>query len=259
MTPDSNQPDKEQSVAERSAPTPRAEPHASGPTVAAKERMEHLKTTADAIYALVKSMLLLLAAAALIIVSTVAVWRDLRHRRITVQIDPQAEKLLLDHGIDLDLPSTLVDAVNARIEGVNQIVKSQAFENVLGTDAPDAVSFKPFGLDISTGDITGLVRNILGVPPEFIVRIGMSCSPAPCGAAPPAPATRSPGQPASLILFVKSQGPTNTQSHSFVLPAAGTGLRRNLRRALEQTSETVLQQADPLLASDYYLNQPFWT
>ncbi|MGH7839068.1 MAG: hypothetical protein ACREQC_14750, partial [Candidatus Binataceae bacterium] len=85
------------------------------------------------------------------------------------------------------------------------------------------------------------------------------CSPAPCGAAPPAAATRSPGQPASLILFVKSQGPTNTQSHSFVLPAAGTGLRRNLRRALEQTSETVLQQADPLLASDYYLNQPFWT
>jgi len=255
VTPDTDEPNAQPS-AEPSVPKPRADhqPAGSAPKPHPDSRAERAKNWADAAYALVKTILLFLAGAALIIVSTVAVWRDLRHRRITVAIDPQAEKLLLDHAIEFDLPSVLVDDVNAKITGVNEIVKSQAFENVLGTNTPDAVSFKPFGLDISTGDITGLVRNILGIPPEFVVQIGISCSPAPCAAAATPSAPRE-----SLTLFVKSQGPTNTQSLSYPLPSAGAGLRRGLREALEQTSKTVLLQADPLLASDFFLNEPLWT
>jgi hypothetical protein len=38
------------------------------------------------------------------------------------------EKLVLDHGIEFDLPSALIDDLDAKITGVNEIVKAQAFE-----------------------------------------------------------------------------------------------------------------------------------
>jgi hypothetical protein len=43
--------------------------------------MERLKSVADAVYALVKSLLLVLVGAALIMFSSAAVWRDLSHRK----------------------------------------------------------------------------------------------------------------------------------------------------------------------------------
>ncbi len=213
---------------------------------------EAIKSCSDAAFALMKSSLFLIVGTVLIVASATAIWRDFHQRLINVDIDPQAEKLLLDHGIYLDLSSMLVDQVNARTFGVNQIVRSSAFENVLPTENPESVSFKPFGLDISTNEITSMVRNVLGSGPEFVVQIGMMCSPAPCEkvAAPGSPAQR-------LTLLVKLQGPVKNETLTFELPAGSLGLRRGLRNAIEKTSEKVLELADPLRASVLYLNEPY--
>jgi hypothetical protein len=210
-----------------------------------------IKAWSDAAYALMKSGLLLIVGAVLIVASVSAIWRDLHQRLINVDLDPQAEQLLLDHGIYFDLRSMLVDEVNQRTYGVNEIVRSSAFENVLPTQNPESVSFKPFGLDISTSEITGMVRNVLGSGPEFVVQIGMMCSPSPCEKA---DAASSAAQ--KLTLLVKLQSPARNETLNFQLPGGSLGLRRGLRNAIEKTSEKVLELADPLRASVLYLNEP---
>jgi hypothetical protein len=221
---------------------------------AAGSAAETIKVCSDAIFALMKAALLAMAGAIIILASGTVIWRDLHQRLINVNIEPQAEKLLRDHAIYFDLPSTLVDEVNARIYGVDEIVRSEAFENILPTENSEAVSFKPFGLDISTNDITSLVRNVFRTLPEFVVQIGMMCSPFPCDEA------RAAGSPTwlagKLTLLVKLKGPTKNQLRSFPLAAGSRGLRRGLREAMEKTS-MVLEQADPLRASVLYLNEPW--
>ena len=228
-------------------------------TAPAKSTAEAIKVWSDAIFALMKLALLATVGALLIVASGIAIWRDLHQQLINVNIDPQAEKLLLDHGIYFDLRSMLVDQVNARIYGVNEIVRSQAFrsqafEDVLPTENSEAVSFKPFGLDISTDYIMSLVRNVFGGSPEFEVQVGMMCSPSPCGEAITADSPASAAQ--QLTLRVKLQGPANIEPLTFPLTGGSFGLRRGLRDAMDKTSEKVLELADPLRASVLYLNEP---
>jgi hypothetical protein len=221
---------------------------AGRPASGARSGADAVKLWADAIFALMKSALLLMVAAVVIFASATAIWRDLHQRLINVNIDPQAQKLLRDQGIYFDLRSMLVDKVNERVFGVDEIVKSVAYENLLPTENSASVSFKPFGLDISTDDITGMVRSVLRSPPEFVVHIGMTCS-LSCG---------EPGtaEPRKLTLLVRLQGPTKNETLSFELIGGSLRLRRGLREAMDKTSEKVLELADPLRASVLYLNEP---
>ncbi len=109
-----------------SSPLEADEPPSRAPpkleAVAQRPAAEQVKAWGDAVTALLKAFLLMLAIVVVGIVAGTAVWRDQHSRGVAVEVDPQSEKTLRARGSDFDLRQALVDALNERVRGVQQIV-----------------------------------------------------------------------------------------------------------------------------------------
>jgi len=203
-----------------------------------------IRAWGDATAAVLKALILLLAILAVGIVAGTAVWRDQHSRVVTIVVDPEAEKTLRALGSDLDLRESLVDALNERLRGVQQIIAFQGSSGLIGAAQRDAVSFRPFGLDLPAGDIAHMIRDVLGSPPQEAVRVELMCAPLPC--------TASDATEGSLL--VTQSGPGGSRRVSYPIPLANPGLRRALRQAMQQSANLLLEKAEPLIASIYNVN-----
>ncbi|HET6182927.1 MAG TPA: hypothetical protein VFA03_04970 [Acetobacteraceae bacterium] len=225
-----------------------ASAEAAKPASARPGRLERTKTWADTVFALLKALLTLGISAVVIGAAAMLITRDLNRRTITVSVNKDAEKLLADLGTPLDLRLMLVEDVNARIAAVTNIVKLSAFSGLLASDQATPVSFKPFGLDADSDDLTRLVRNVLNIPPASSVQIDLVCARTPC--------TGGAGTPLNLVVDIKG-GVVAEQRLTFQLPVINPGLRHGIREAMERSSERLLESVEPLLASVYYFNRSY--
>jgi hypothetical protein len=230
---------KEDESTAASPPEPEAKA-AAGPSVAAR-----VKAWAEAATALLKALLLMAAIVVVAVVAGSAILRDDPNRRIVVQIDPEADKALRALGSDLDLRQALADALNERIHGVEKIVQVQGLDKVVDLGQADAVSFKPFGLDVSTNDMTRMLREIKGSPAPMAVRIDLMCAPRPCTEA---------GVREGLLV-VNFSGPHGGSRVSYPVPLVNPALRRSLHQAMEHAADRLLDVNEPLVASIFFLNR----
>ena len=203
-----------------------------------------IKAWADAATAVLKALILLLAILAVGLVAGAAVWRGQHSRAVTIMVDPESEKTLQALGSDLDLRESLIDALNERLRGVQQIIAFQGAAGLLDATQRDAVSFKPFGLDLPTGDIAHWIRDMLGTTPPEAVRVELMCAPLPCTASGATQGT----------LLVTLSGPGGSHRVSYPIPLANPGLRRALHQAMQQSATLLLEKAEPIIASIYDVN-----
>jgi hypothetical protein len=203
-----------------------------------------IKAWADAATAVLKALILLLAILAVGLVAGTAVWRGQHSRAVTIMVDPESEKTLQALGSDLDLRESLIDALNERLRGVQQIIAFQGAAGLLDATQRDAVSFKPFGLDLPAGDIAHWIRDMLGTTPPEAVRVELMCAPLPCTASGATQGT----------LLVTLSGPGGSHRVSYPIPLANPGLRRALHQAMQQSATLLLEKAEPIIASIYDVN-----
>jgi hypothetical protein len=203
-----------------------------------------IKAWADAATAVLKALILLLAILAVGLVAGAAVWRGQHSRAVTIMVDPESEKTLQALGSDLDLRESLIDALNERLRGVQQIIAFQGAAGLLDATQRDAVSIKPFGLDLPTGDIAHWIRDMLGTPPPEAVRVELMCAPLPC--------TASGATQGTLLVMLS--GPGGSHRVSYPIPLANPGLRRALHQAMQQSAALLLEKAEPIIASIYDVN-----
>ena len=204
-----------------------------------------IKAWADAATAVLKALILLLAILAVGLVAGTAVWRGQHSRAVTIMVDPESEKTLQALGSDLDLRESLIDALNERLRGVQQIIAFQGAAGLLDATQRDAVSFNPFGLDPPAGDIAHWIRDMLGTPPpEAGASSKLMCAPLPCTASGATQGT----------LLVTLSGPGGSHRVSYPIPLANPGLRRALHQAMQQSATLLLEKAEPIIASIYDVN-----
>ena len=203
-----------------------------------------IKAWADATTAVLKALILLLAILAVGIVAGTAVWRGQHSRAVTIMVDPESEKTLQALGSDLDLRESLIDALNERVRGVQQIIAFQGAAGLLDATQRDAASFKPFGLDLPAGDFAHWIRDMLGTPPPEAMRVELMCAPLPCTASGATQGT----------LLVTLSGPGGSRRVSYPIPLANPGLRRALHQAMQQSTTLLLEKAEPIIASIYDVN-----
>ena len=203
-----------------------------------------IKAWADAATAVLKALILLLAILAVGLVAGTAVWRGQHSRAVTIMVDPESEKTLQALGSDLDLRESLIDALNERLRGVQQIIAFQGAAGLLDATQRDTVSFNPFGLDPPAGDIAHWIRDMLGTPPPEAVRVELMCAPLPCTASGATQGT----------LLVTLSGPGGSHRVSYPIPLANPGLRRALHQAMQQSATLLLEKAEPIIASIYDVN-----
>ena len=207
-------------------------------------RAARIKAWADAATAVLKASILLLAILAVGLVAGTAVWRGQHSRAVTIMVDPESEKTLQALGSDLDLRESLIDALNERVRGVQQIIAFQGAAGLLDATQRDAASFKPFGLDPPAGDFAHWIRDMLGTPPREAVRVELMCAPVPCTASGATQGT----------LLVTLSGPRGSHRVSYPIPLANPGLRRALHQAMQQSATLLLEKAEPIIASIYDVN-----
>ena len=207
--------------------------------------MERLRTSADAAFALQKALLTLIVGGILLAAMVLLVGRGVAQKSITVALTEKSEAALTALGSDLDLPATLVDALNDQIRGVRAIFEFKAV-GAVANQAIDPVSLEFFGLNVNSDEITRLTRRLLGRPPPPSATISLACVPGPCDA--------QAGR-ATLTLHVDLAAGEQSQRLAFPLPVANPGLRRGLRAAMRHTAERLMELTQPLAASDYFLNQ----
>jgi hypothetical protein len=94
-----------------------------GPRVRAADAV---RAWSEAAFALLKSIVLLAAGALVLTAAIAVVTRDRRKTQIAVDLDPGAERVLLDLGSDLELRSMLVDELNRRVVAVTQFARLSA-------------------------------------------------------------------------------------------------------------------------------------
>jgi hypothetical protein len=235
---------------EETAPEP--EPAAAQPgeaqASAAKPKpglAERVKAWGDAATALFKAALL---AGAILIVGAIAFvvgWRDLHERVLVVDVSADAEKTLRQLGADIDLRLALLDAINERVAGVQQIVAVQGLSFADGAQS-DAVSFKPFGLELSTDDVSRMLDLLLGRPKRPALRLELLCAPLACTD----PALRQ----ATLVMHLS--GPNGSRNAAFPVVLGTRALGRNLHQAIDRIADLMLEQNEPLIASVLFLNRP---
>jgi hypothetical protein len=213
---------------------------------------EQIKAWGDAAAAMLKAVLLTLAILAVGIVIGTTVWRDQHSHVVTIVVDPEAEKTLRVLGSDLDLHKALIDALKERETGAKQIV-AQVFKGVIGDNQLDAVNFKSLGLDLSTGDIVHMSRDVLGSPREERVRVEFICPPLLCT---PYGASQGPLPPQGSLLVTLS-GDWGSRRDSYPIPLTNPGLRRGLHQAMQRSANLLIEKAAPIIASIYDLNAPF--
>ncbi len=217
------------------APKPAAKP---GPA-------ERVKSWGDAATALFKAVLLALAIVIVGGVASVVVWRNQHSHVVTVDVTADTEKTLRALGTDVDLRLVLIDALNERLRGVQQIVAVQGLTFATEAAQPDAVSFKPFGLDLSAGDISRMVDLVLDRPARPSVRLALLCAPVPC--------TDASARAGTLV--VNLSGPNGQRTASYAIPLGNFGMRRALRQSVRQTADLMLELSEPLIASVLFLNR----
>ena len=203
-----------------------------------------IKAWADAATAVLKALILLLAILAVGLVAGTAVWRGQHSRAVTIMVDPESEKTLQALGSDLDLRESLIDALNERLRGVQQIIAFQGAAGLLDATQRDTVSFNPFGLDPPAGDIAHWIRDMLGTSTPEAVRVELMCAPLPCTASGATQGT----------LLVTLSGPGGSHRVSYPIPLANPGLRRALHQAMQQSATLLLEKAEPIIASIYDVN-----
>ena len=202
-----------------------------------------IKAWADATTAVLKALILLLAILAVGLVAGTAVWRGQHSRAVTIVVDPESEKTLQALGSDLDLRDSLIDALNERLRGVQQIIAFQGAAGLLDATQRDAASFKPFRLDLPAGDFAHWIRDMLGTPPPEAVRVELMCAPLPC--------TASGATQGTLLVTLSGPGGRRV---SYPIPLANPGLRRALHQAMQQSATLLLEKAAPIIASIYDVN-----
>ena len=127
---------------------------------------------------------------------------------------------------------------------MQQIIAFQGAAGLLDATQRDAVSFKPFGLDLPAGDFAHWIRDMLGTPPPEAVRVELMCAPLPCTASGATQGT----------LLVTLSGPGGSHRVSYPIPLANPGLRRALHQAMQQSATLLLEKAEPIIASIYDVN-----
>jgi hypothetical protein len=205
---------------------------------------ERIKAWGDAVTAVLKALILTLAILAVGVVAVTVVWHDQHRRAITIVVDPEAEKTLRALGADLDLRTSLVDALNERVRGVQQIITDQGSAGLLGAAHSDSLSLKPFAVDPPGGDIAQLIREVLGAPPPDVVEVELMCEPLSCTAS---GATQG-------ALLVTLSGASGSREDSYPIPLVNPGLRRALHQAMQQSANLLLERAAPVIASIYDVN-----
>jgi hypothetical protein len=223
-------------------PTPPKRPE----TPAARRLDERIKSAGDAATALFKALFLILGVVVIGVVAAVTIWRDVQNRILVVDVGTDAEKTLRALGASIDLRLALLDALNQRVAGVRQIVAVQGLAFAAGGTEPDSVSFKPFGLELSTDDITHIVDLVMDRPVHPSVRLELLCAPVAC--------TDTAARQATLL--VNLSGPNGTRTAAYPVLLGNRGLVRSLHQAIETIADLVLEQNEPLIASVLFLNRP---
>jgi hypothetical protein len=178
-------------------------------------------------------------------VSCVAIWRHWHSHVLIVEVSAKVQKTLTALGADIDLRLALRDALNERITGVEQIVALQGLPYAGDTDSSNAVSFAPFGVNVSTDTITQIVDHIFGRPPRPTVRLEIRCAPRACDD----PEVRN----ATLVMNLSTPSGSRTASYPVVL--GNRGLTRSVQQSVENIADLMLEQSDPVIASVLFLNR----
>jgi type IV secretory pathway TrbF-like protein len=99
-----------------------------------------VKEWSEAVSTLMKALLLLMAFVTVAVIAGTSLWREYRQKSIAITVEPDAEKLLVDLGSDLDLCSLLVQEVNTTVTAFTEIVRSFAGDQILARDVPESLS-----------------------------------------------------------------------------------------------------------------------
>jgi hypothetical protein len=236
-------------------PEPEAPPGSSAterPAAAKKPQAsvaEKITAWGNAVTALFKALALALVILLVSGATVLLVWRDQHSRVVMVDVSAEAEKTLKALGADIDLRMALVDALNERLHGVQRIVAFEGLSFATDKNQSDAISFKPFGLELSTYDISRMVGVVLDSPARPAARLEMFCVPLACAD----PAARRG------TLIVNLSGPNGHRNASYSLALRGPGLRRSLLQSVQRTADLVLEQNYPLIAGVWFLNRAIAT
>jgi hypothetical protein len=239
--PQTPEPPPETPVAAAESPATPPDKAKPGPAAAIKEWSE-------AISALCKAVLFGLAIVLVGSVSAVAIWRHehTRARSVVVEVSPEADTALKAVGADIDLRLALSDAVNDRVAAVQQIIALQGLALVAGGSQADAVSFRPFGFNVSTDDMTRVVDLIFGRPFTPTIRLDVRCTTGAC--------TQSGASDTRLIAtFIGENG---SRFVSYRLIPGDRTITRSLHQSMESIADRVLEWNEPLIASVWFLNRP---
>ncbi len=209
---------------------------------AAEKRGTTVKEAAEAATAVAKALLFFGAIAIVVAVVSVTLWRERHAHRVVVVVDPEAEHALRAMGSRIDLRQTFIDTLNERIRGVEHVF-ALSYGQLLDTrDAPD-VSFKPFGLDASTGEIERIVRTLLGGDMPVSVRIELACAAAKCD-----------DVRGDVVLVATVSDATGSERRAVPVGGSRDGLQRRVRSALDRAAHLLLERNEPLIAAVYDLN-----
>ncbi len=178
----------------------------------------------------------LLAITVVVVVGSVAVWRDQRNHSIAVEVTEKTDATLQRSGVDLDLKQALIDAVNQEVRAVKRSSVLTGKPQEAAPPPTGSVSFEPFGLKMTTLDVTSLVRFVTGGAPPPAVRMELVCAADDC---------RSGG----TWLTVDRSGAGSSHRAQYPLQLGSAGLRRSLDQAIRKTADQLLEDSEPLIAS----------
>ena len=205
----------------------------------------HLKTWSEAASAAFKAGLNFLFLCLVLGAATMILWREATTHALHVAVGKEVQSALTLHGGDIDLGLALQDALNDRLQGVRRIIEVQGLKVVGSEDDSDSVSFKPFGVDVTTDEVSRLTDLMLNRPKPPTVRLELLCDGGPC--------TEAASRPASLT--VSYLGAAGQRRAAYPLARGTAALRRTIRQAIQNIADVVLEQSEPGIASIWFLNR----
>ena len=206
---------------------------------------DHLKNWGEAASATFKAALHFVFLCLVLAAAGILLWREATTHALHVDVGREVQAALTLHGGDIDLGPALQDALNDRLQGVRRIVEVKGWKIVGSEDEAQSVSFKPFGVDVTTDEITRLTDLILNRPKPPTVRMELLCEGGPC--------TDAGSHPVSLVMAFL--GPDGQRRSAYPLARGTAALRRTLRQAIQNTADVVLEQSEPGIASIWFLNR----
>lgn len=199
-----------------------------------------------------KAVLALIVAVVLVVATVRIFWRSYGQKQVTIEVAPEATKVIAQMGIDFDLRSMLVAAVGQKIEAVQTIVKLQ---DLVIVDGDQTIDLKAVGVDVKSEDLRGVLQNILGPPPVYHVRLGVICSDGACGGtSTPSAAAGSITAPREVSLIVDMKDRNSDERIVRRISWPNPGLRHELRAAVDDLADRILLKANRQAASVLFLN-----